>query len=141
MQDPPLRLHDSNDAKLLLGIASASQKALIGEYLTFQHMYDRAAYIAETQRRNIENVNARMIAADEVTSNILDLIQDSGMLDGLEEHIRSLGVRRSLQLHVAELALATPHKSNVIYLQDWFCADHLMKVLPLEVRIGTRSEQ
>ena len=81
-----------------------------------QQMYDRAAHIAESQRRNIENVNARIIAADEVTSKILDLIRDSGLLEGLEDHIRSLGVGRSLQLHVADLALTIPNKGNVIHV-------------------------
>lgn len=97
-EHPPI-LHDRDDAKLLLGIASASRNALIGEYLTSHQMYDRAASIAETQRLNCTKVLKRIDAADEVADKILKLVQESGLTDGSEELIHCLNMRHDLHLY------------------------------------------
>lgn len=79
-----------------------------------QQMYDRAMSIAAIQGRNCQNVRDRITAADKVVSKILRLIQDSNLIDGFDDLIRSLDMGSGLGLPFSELAPTTHDKGNVI---------------------------
>lgn len=112
-KDRPSLLQDRDDAKLLLGIASASRKALIGEYMTSHQIYDRAVSIAETQRLGCAKVLERINASNEILDKILKLIQESGLSEAFEDPIQCLNIKRGLHLSSSDLALPTPYQGNV----------------------------
>lgn len=85
-------------------------------------MYQQAMSIADIQLHNCVQVSERILAADKVASEIVRLIRESGLSDGLDDLIDSLDMEVSFQ--------SSGHNqgdANHIFYQsftDWFMKSH-----------------
>lgn len=83
-------MRDGDEARALLYFAYASRRALDGELSVSQKIFHNAKSIADTQALNCENVRQRMNAADVVVDKIVDIIRESGLIDGFDTLVQSL---------------------------------------------------